>query len=307
VQANSFNGKEITRQHVLAVVLQRCRGQSGSTALMRMLERPLTANELAASFQKCIGLDEQNRFAQRFMKPPRLHLQAGCQGDEHQVFGMGPTSTPTATATAAHTTTATATRTVNQVPVASSDTYTVAARSTTTIAAPGVLANDTDSEGSPMTVLMLERINAPLSEIDTTVNTDGSLSIELANRVSAGQTFTYCYYLYDGANIVIGSLTNIITTNQPPVANPYTIPASDDFVTIPALAGLANDTDPEGSSLLVVVGGPLQNNGIRIQLDEAGSLRVLGMTPGQTATFAYRISDSVNILTSSVTIVVRSG
>ena len=189
-----------------------------------------------------------------------------------------PTATASATATATSTATPTATSTTNQLPVANPDTYTVPARSVVNILAPGVLANDSDPEGSPLTVLRLERVSAPLNEIDTRVSADGSLSIELGNRVPAGRTYTYRYYLYDGANIVVGSLTIVVTANQPPVANPdaFTIPASDNFVTIPAPGVLANDIDPEGSLLEVVAGGPLQNSGIRVRLFGDGSLESLG-------------------------------
>src|SRR5215207_17325 len=157
------------------------------------------------------------------------------------------TATPTATAISVGT--------GNQLPVANPDTFTIPASGNVfTIPAPGVLANDTDPEGNPLTVLTLERVSAPLNEINTTVNSDGSLSIELGNRVPAGRTYPYRYYLYDGANVVTSSLTIVVTANQPPVANPdsFSVPASSRFgsaITIPTPGVLANDTDPEGSPL----------------------------------------------------------
>jgi hypothetical protein len=41
---------------------------------------------------------------------------------------------------------------INDAPVAADDTYTTAQDTTLTVAAPGVMANDTDVEGGPLNV-----------------------------------------------------------------------------------------------------------------------------------------------------------
>jgi hypothetical protein len=143
--------------------------------------------------------------------------------------------------------------------------------------------------------------------IQVRINRDGSL---LVSGTTPGRTATFTYRISDGANTVTGSLTIIVTVNQPPVTNSdtLTIPASDSFITIPAPGVLANDTDPEGSPLQVVSILDQQSYGIRVQFNPNGdgSLRVRGAIPGRTATFTYRISDGANTVTGSLTIIVRS-
>ncbi len=58
---------------------------------MRVLKHPFPPDELAVPFQKGIGLNQRERFAQCFLKPLRLCLQTSGSGDEHQLFGTGQT------------------------------------------------------------------------------------------------------------------------------------------------------------------------------------------------------------------------
>ena len=221
-----------------------------------------------------------------------------------------PTFTPTPTSTATFTPTATITYTANQLPIANPDTFNVADGSVVNIAAPGVLANDSDPDGDPLSVLMVEGVNAPRNEIVTTVNPDGSVRIHLGSRANVGDTYTYNYYLYDGVNIVIGSLTIVVMVNQPPVANPdtYTIAANVGFVTFAAPGVLANDSDPEGSQLRVVGSLDQSSGGIRVRFNRNGdgSFQVSALQAGRTATFTYRISDGASTVTSTMTIVTRA-
>lgn len=220
------------------------------------------------------------------------------------------TYTPTSTSTAIFTPTATITYTANQLPIANPDTFNVADGSVVNIAAPGVLANDSDPDGDPLSVLMVESVNAPRNEIVITVNPDGSVRIQLGSRANVGDTYTYNYYLYDGVNIVVGSLTIVVTVNQPPVANPdtYTIAANVGFVTFAAPGVLANDSDPDGSQLRVV--GSLDQSsggiGVRFNRNGDGSFQVSALQAGRTATFTYRISDGTSTVTSTMTIVTRA-
>ena len=49
-------------------------------------------------------------------------------------------------------------RDVNQAPVANPDSYTVAEDTTLTVTEPGVLANDTDPEGDPLTAILVSQV-----------------------------------------------------------------------------------------------------------------------------------------------------
>ncbi len=60
---------------------------SWPSASMPVLERPFPADEVSMPFQHRVRLNEQNRFAQRLMKPLALHLQTSGEGDKYQLFG----------------------------------------------------------------------------------------------------------------------------------------------------------------------------------------------------------------------------
>src|SRR5262249_42923098 len=61
---------------------------------------------------------------------------------------------------------------VNDPPVANNDAYTTAEDTPLTVAAPGVLANDTDVDGNPLTAIL---VNGP-SNGTLTLNPDGSFT-----------------------------------------------------------------------------------------------------------------------------------
>lgn len=83
-------------------------------------------------------------------------------------------------------------------------------------------------------------------------------------------------------------------------------PASNEYVVIPAPGVLANDFDPEGG-VLTVDRAIDSNNGITVRFNANGdgSFQVRGATAGHTATFTYRVSDGMNTVTGTITIIVR--
>ncbi len=142
----------------------------------------------------------------------------------------------------------------NSAPVAVNDVFTTAEDATLTAAAPGVLNNDTDADGDPLSV------------IGVTTTTHGTLSL------NANGTFSYVpapnfngvdgfsYKVNDGtlnsnvANVVI----NVSPVNDAPVAVAESFNATEDTVLNIAAPGvLANDTDVDGDVLsALVVTGP---------------------------------------------------
>ena len=75
----------------------------------------------------------------------------------------------------------------NTAPVANADSYTVAANQTTVIAAPGVLANDTDANGDALTAaLVTTTTNGSL-----TLNADGGFSYAPSNNYVGPDSFRY--------------------------------------------------------------------------------------------------------------------
>ena len=78
---------------------------------------------------------------------------------------------------------------VNDAPVAANDSYGVNEDTPLNIAAPGVLGNDTDADGNPLTAVL---VSAPLASQGTlTLNANGSFGFTPALNFNGPATFTY--------------------------------------------------------------------------------------------------------------------
>ena len=186
--------------------------------------------------------------------------------------------------------TATGTVTVNVLPpppLANPDTYTTTEN--TALVVPGitgVLANDTDPVGNPLTAV----IDANPTNGTVTLNPDGSFVYTPIAGTSGTDTFTY--RATDGT---VFSDPVVVTLNvQPtlPVANPdtYTAIAGTPLM-VPATSGvLANDTDPNGLPLAAVVATPPTHGTLTLNAD--GSL-IYTPTAGYLGfdSFTYQASD----------------
>ncbi len=136
---------------------------------------------------------------------------------------------------------------VNDQPMAVDNNYTTPQDTMLTLAAPGVLGNDSDPEGDPLTANQSNNVaNGTLS-----LNTDGSFTYTPNAGFSGSDNFTYV--ANDGAldsNEATVTITVQAGANQPPVA-------VDDSATTPeetpvTIGVLANDSDPDGDPLMVV-------------------------------------------------------
>lgn len=179
----------------------------------------------------------------------------------------------------------------NTPPTAVNDTFSTPINTALNIAAPGILSNDTDVDGDPLTVA------APLPTTTTAggtlaVNTDGSFTYTPPAAFSGADTFTYT--ATDGIGVSGAATVTInVGINTPPTANDdaYTTPAST-TLTVPAPGVLGNDTDLDGDPLtavLVPASGP--NNGtLTLNLD--GSFTYVPNTGfSGTDTFSYQAND----------------
>jgi VCBS repeat-containing protein len=207
--------------------------------------------------------------------------------------------------------TATVTMTVNAVndaPVAAADgTYTTNEDTPVTVTAPGVLANDTDVEGSPLTAV---KVTDP-AHGTVTLNADGSFTYTPAANYHGADSFTY--KANDGSadsNTVAVSFT-VTSVADDPVAG-------DDSANVPedstgqTVSVLANDTDGDGDGLTITsvdttgTTGTVTNNGDDVTYDPNGQFEYL--TTGQTATdtFTYTVSDGTGGTdTATVTITIQ--
>ena len=136
----------------------------------------------------------------------------------------------------------TATFNLNQPPVAADDAYSVNEDTTLAVTAPGVLANDTDADGNPLTAVL---VSGPSSGT-LTLNSNGSFTYTPAANFNGTVSFTY--KANDGfadSNIATVSIT-VTPVNDAPVL--AVAAASPDVGVI----GIPHDVD-EGQTLNIVV------------------------------------------------------
>jgi VCBS repeat-containing protein len=142
----------------------------------------------------------------------------------------------------------------NDAPTAAGEAYSTAEDTALTVAPPGVLGNDTDPDGDPLTAAL---VTGP-SHGSLTLNPNGSFSYTPAGNFAGGDSFTY--RASDGtltSNPATVAITVTATNDTPAgVADAYTT-AEDTVLTVPAPGVLGNDSDPDGDPLTAaLVTGP---------------------------------------------------
>ncbi|MFB9076699.1 Ig-like domain-containing protein [Flavobacterium procerum] len=190
---------------------------------------------------------------------------------------------------------------VNDAPVAVDNSYTVAEGGTLSIAAPGVLGNDSDAEGDALTAVLV----ANPSHGTLTLNTDGSFTYIHDGSETTTDSFTY--KANDGT--VDGNTATVTITvtpvNDAPVAvdNSYTV-AEGGTLSITAPGVLGNDSDAEGDALTaVLVVNPSHGT---LTLNSDGSFTYIhDGSETTTDSFTYKANDgTVDGNTATVTITV---
>jgi VCBS repeat-containing protein len=184
---------------------------------------------------------------------------------------------------------------VNDPPVATSDNYSTNEDTTLTVAAPGVLANDTDVDSGALTAIV---VSGP-SHGTLTLGANGSISYTPAANYNGPDSFTY--KANDGladSNIATVSIT-VIAVNDAPVANADSYSTNEDTPLIVAAPGLlANDTDVDSVLTASKVTNPTHGT---VTVNSDGSFTY---TPTATYngpdSFTYRVSDGS--LTSDATV-----
>ncbi|MCP4536989.1 MAG: tandem-95 repeat protein, partial [Chloroflexi bacterium] len=179
-------------------------------------------------------------------------------------------------------------RSFNLAPLAVDDEYIAAENTPLAVAAPGVLVNDTEIEGDPMTAVL---VNGPVLG---TLNLNGNGSFIYTPEPDFNGVVTFTYYATDGwddsgvANVTI----NVI--NSPPVALDDGYATITDMpLTVAAPGVLVNDSDAEGDLLAaVLVAGPADGT---LDLNANGGFVY---TPASgfngDVLFTYYVDDGVN-------------
>jgi FtsP/CotA-like multicopper oxidase with cupredoxin domain len=132
---------------------------------------------------------------------------------------------------------------VNDPPTAVADAYDAVEGTTLNVAAPGVLGNDSDIDGDPLTAA-----TSGIPPTELTLNVDGSFSFD-ASALLAGDSATFDYVANDGtidsapATVTI----NVVAApaNQAPVADDDDVSTPKNTVT--PINVTSNDTDPDGT------------------------------------------------------------
>jgi len=144
---------------------------------------------------------------------------------------------------------------VNDIPVASNDSYVVMEDNSLVVDAPGVLGNDNDLDGNALTAALVSTTtNGTLN-----FNSDGSFSYTPNPNFNGTDTFTYL--ANDGASDSNVAMVTISVTalNGLPIATNDSYETNDgSALSVVAPGVLGNDFDPEGNPLAaILVTGPL--------------------------------------------------
>jgi hypothetical protein len=193
---------------------------------------------------------------------------------------------------------------VNNPPVAGNNSYSVAAGSVLNVVAPGVLANDSDPDGDPITAVL---VSAP-SHGSLSLNSSGAFSYTPLPGYSGSDAFSY--RATDG-QLSSASASVTITVNAAPNKPP--VAANDSFTAPKRTAGsytaqvfdvLANDQDPDGSlnvASVTITSGP--NNGGTVTVNSNGTLSyVPRLRFTGTETFKYKVRDNLGALSNAATV-----
>jgi VCBS repeat-containing protein len=200
---------------------------------------------------------------------------------------------------------ATVTLTVTQAvnankPTAAADSYSVNEDVTLTVdAANGVLKNDSD----PNQDVIVPDVEASPQYGTLEMNTDGSFTYTPDENHHGTDTFTY--QVSDGQNF--SDVTTVTITvnplNDPPVAvaDMYTTPAGSVLEVLAATGVLANDSDPDGDTLIAgVTNQPIYGT---VLMGATGTFQYTP-NPGYSGpdVFSYRVNDGESETTAQVTI-----
>ena len=190
----------------------------------------------------------------------------------------------------------------NNPPVAANDSYSVNEDTTLSVTAPGVLANDTDVDGNPLSAVLV----AAASHGTLTLNANGSFTYVPAANYNGPDSFTY--RANDGtanSNTATVSIT-VNPVNDPPVAANDSYSTNEDTtLSVTAPGVLANDTDVDGNPLTaVLVAGPSHGT---LTLNANGSFTYVPAANYNGAdSFTYRANDgTANSNTATVSITVN--
>jgi ELWxxDGT repeat protein/VCBS repeat-containing protein len=187
---------------------------------------------------------------------------------------------------------------VNDAPIASNDSYNITPAGTLNITIPGVLANDTDVDGNPLTASL---VTGPTGASAFSLNPDGSFTYIPQAAFAGPDSFTY--QVSDGTTVSnLATVSIVITANQFPTANSDTFTTQEDtLLTIGNV--LTNDTDPDGNLPLTASLIAAPTNALSFTLNPDGTFSYLPrLNFNGTDTFTYAAIDRLGGTSTPTTV-----
>lgn len=173
---------------------------------------------------------------------------------------------------------------VNDAPVATANVYATTESTPLTVAAPGVLGNDTDADGDPLTALLV----FPPAIGSVTLNLDGSFTYVPPTGFSGQDSFTYRADDGTTASSPVTVTINVAAVNEAPVALDDLATVAEDSPSTPVNV-LANDTDADGDFRTIIAVTQGANGSVSF------NLAVVSYTPNPNYSgadsFTYTIED----------------
>jgi len=187
----------------------------------------------------------------------------------------------------------------NRAPVAVANSYSVAEDATLTVAAAGVLGNDTDADHDQLTANLVSNV----SHGTLSLSANGSFTYRPAANYSGPDSFTY--RAYDGAanSNTVTVLVTASAVNDAPIAAADSLTAAEDTVlTVPAPGVVANDTDVDGDALSASLVTSVAHG--TLALSANGSLTYTSATDySGPDSFTYRVWDG-KVYSNTVTVLI---
>jgi len=177
----------------------------------------------------------------------------------------------------------------NDPPIAVNDVYSVNEGGTLTVGPPGVLGNDVDPDGDPITAIL---VSGPIHATSFALNANGSFSYTHDGSETTTDSFTY--KANDGSldsNVATVTIT-INPVNDPPVAVNDNYSVNEGGTLNVAAPGVkANDTDPDGPvGIVTLVTGPAHAAAFALNADGSFTYTHDG-SETTSDSFVYNLSD----------------
>ena len=191
----------------------------------------------------------------------------------------------------------------NDPPVAGNDSASVAEGGTLTINASTLLSNDSDPEGNTLSITSVSNATN-----GTALLSEDNSSVTYTHDGSETTLGSFNYTASDGATTSTATVNITVTpANDPPVAgNDSASVAEGGTLTVNSSTLLANDSDPEGSTLSISSIGSAVNGTVSLSEDMASITYTHDGSETTSGSFNYTVSDGATTSTATVTITVTS-